>query len=144
MNLQAQFFALSAERRRGVHFALCQHALQIWQRALADQQITYHDSVVGLKHTLDQALPAEAYQAALAGQAQASLDKRYLEPLVALQDEDLELPGPLSYAFYALYHLYQKYAKGAEVDDWLIVNQALAAENDQQRWLQLMQAALEP
>ena len=65
-----------------------------------------------------------------AGVDRAGVARRYLEPLAALQDDDLELLGQIELAYYAIYNLYRGAVAGAAIDDWLIVNQALTAEED--------------
>ncbi len=59
-----------------------------------------------------------------------------------MQDDDLTFPGPVTFAYYALYNLFKKYAGHEEVDDWLIVNQALSSEPDASRWSELLESAI--
>ncbi|HET8647197.1 MAG TPA: hypothetical protein VFO85_17000, partial [Vicinamibacteria bacterium] len=87
----------------------------------------YVDSVVGAKHSVDVALPRDALAAATSGRRSPDVEARYGEPLAALQDDDLQLPDAVEFAFYAAYNCYRRHAQEADVDDWLIVNQALAA-----------------
>jgi hypothetical protein len=46
-------------------------------------------------------------------------------------------------AYYANYNTFNKYIRNEDVDDWLIVNQALSAEPDESRWQLLLEAASE-
>ena len=61
----------------------------------------------------------------------------------ALQDENLVFPEPVAFAYYAIYNLFRKYAAQADVDDWLIVNQALAAEADPEVRRRLLARAIQ-
>lgn len=54
--------------------------------------------------------------------------QHYLEPIAALQDDDLQLPGHVELASYAIYNLFRSAAAGAAIDAWLMVNQALGAD----------------
>ena len=47
---------------------------------------------------------------------------------------DLEFPDPVEYAYYAIYNLFRKYVQGRELDDWLIVNQALSSSDRPLEW----------
>ena len=59
-----------------------------------------------------------------------------------MQDADLEFPQEIQHAYYALYNLFRKHAIKEDVDDWLIVNQALSSEIDESRWLSLLADAI--
>jgi len=67
---------------------------------------------------------------------------RYREPIVALHDGDLDLPDTIEYAYYSLYNLFRKYTGIEDIDDWLIVNQAISSEADETRWAALLEAAI--
>jgi hypothetical protein len=124
-----QFSALPAARKRVVHLALCERALTRWQAFCASGvDLSYVESVCGTTQAVDPQLPVDAFWAVASETANPTLAQRYQEPLVALQDDDLELPDEIEYAFYAIYNLYRKYMAHQSVDDWLIVNQALAAQ----------------
>jgi hypothetical protein len=130
-DLRTEFDALPPDHKKEVHYALCTLALAAWQKfATASGTLTYRDSVVGLTHVLDWQLPADAFKAAFEAPDEpvsAALAQRYREPIVALQDLDLEFPDRMQFVYYALYNAFRKYAAGEPIDDWLIVNQALAA-----------------
>ena len=130
-DLRAAFEALDGSRRRAVQLALCRHALGVWEAYLRRHgPVEYIDSVVGLYHSVDSALPRDALASVEAGAERADVSHRYLEPIAALQDDDLELPGQIELAYYAIYNLYRSGIEGAAIDDWLVVNQALSAEED--------------
>lgn len=145
-NLREYFLALSPEGRKRVHQYLCARALAVWERfAAAEGKIRYMDSVVGLAHTVDLRLPADAFQAAFGtpdAATVAAIDRRYLEPITALQDDDVEFPDEIEFAYYAIYNAFEKYARGAAMDDWLIVNQALSSVQHSEDIRALMRAAL--
>lgn len=107
-DLRAAFEALDGPRRRAVQLALCRHALAVWEVYLQGEgPVEYVDSVVGLYHCVDSALPRDALVSVEAGVDRAGVARRYLEPIAALQDDDLERPGQIELAFYAIYNLYR-------------------------------------
>ena len=133
-----EFLTLGPDQRRSVYFALCEPALAVWHSyAQRRGEMAYVESVIGprppaagTRQAVDQQLPAEALASARQGDDRTNVAQRYLEPIAALQADDPAFPGPVTFAYYAIYNLFRKYAAQAEVDDWLIVNQALAAEAD--------------
>lgn len=143
-DLRAAFNSLDRPRRRAVLLALCRHALGVWEAYLQHEgRIEYVDSVVGLYHCVDSALPRDALASVEAGVNQTDVAHRYLEPMTALQDDDLKLPNHLELAYYAIYNLYRSAVEGAAIDDWLIVNQAPSAEEDPALWRTLLADALQ-
>lgn len=126
------FFDLGADRRRQVHLLLCEDALLAWNLYAQGKpaQLRYRDSVVGMWHNVDVDLPARALSAARAGVDLTDVSGRYLEPTVALQDDDLAFPDPVEFAYYAIYNCFRKYVGGDDISDWLIVNQALSIHHD--------------
>jgi hypothetical protein len=143
-DLRAVFEGLDGSRRRAVQLALCHHALGVWEAYLQRHgPIEYVDSVVGMYHCVDSALPRDALASVEAGVDRAGVAQRYQEPIVALQDDDLELPDHVELAYYAIYNLYRSAIEGAAIADWLIVNQALATEDDPALWRMLLAGALQ-
>ncbi len=144
-NLQDEFLSSPAGSRKVVHRFVCGKALEVWQEFVAQEtKITYADSVVGLAHEVDTQLPTEAFRAAFAGCSAEESDNisyRYLEPISALQDMDLEFSAPVLMAYYAIYNAFCKYARGENNDDWIIVNQALATDPENAR--AMLKAALQ-
>jgi hypothetical protein len=126
-----QFLALAPAQRRVVHELLMEHALGKWT-AHADREgvLSYRESVCGTEQTVDANLPGDALAAVRSGQDIASVAHRYGEPITALQDADLSFPEPVIFAYYAIYNFFRRYAMHAEVDDWLLVNQACSSEDD--------------
>ncbi|MGW6726044.1 hypothetical protein ACWF9G_09085 [Nocardia sp. NPDC055029] len=126
------FFQLGADRRRQVHLSLCEDALPTWIGFIRGEPapLRYRDSVVGMWHHVDVELPADALRSARAGVDLADIGSRYLEPITALQDDDLAFPDSVEFAYYAIYNCFCKYVRGDDIPDWLIVNQALSVHDD--------------
>jgi len=139
-----EFFALTQAQRRSVHFILCEYALENWiGYTKARDRIEYVESVVGTRQDVDLLLPLDALKAAKLGQTSPDIAARYREPITAMQDEDLEFPETIVFGYYAVYNLFRKYAQKEVVDDWLIVNQALSAENDKEARAGLLLSAVQ-
>jgi hypothetical protein len=135
MNLAETFHQLTPGHQRQVHLALCEHALAVWVGYVKTRApICYTDSVVGMRHEVDIELPADALRSARAGADLANVKSRYREPIVAMQDDDLMFPDPVTFAFYAIYHCFKKHACREDIDPWLIVNQALSSDDDSNSW----------
>jgi hypothetical protein len=133
-SMPLNFFLLDADQRRLVHIMLSENALDIWNGFIqAQAQIEYVESVVGTHQVLDPFLPQEAFQAASRGERSEEIAKRYREPITALQDDDLEFPEHITFAYFAIYNLFRKYSLAEPVEDWLIVNQALSALADPEK-----------
>jgi hypothetical protein len=129
----AAFLAMPPARRREVHLLLCEHALEVWEQHFPPgDPPSYVESVVGTRQVLDVGLPREALDAVRVGRDDANLDYRYREPIAALQDDDLEFPDAVEFAYYAIYNAFRRHVQGADLDDWLIVNQALASVGAEQ------------
>ena len=128
----AAFFAsLSSAQKRAMHFHLCAAALETWNQFTSERPvISYVESVCGTQQTVDRGLPARAFASAESGRDADGIADRYLEPLSAMQDDDLVFPDRIEDAYYAVYNLFRKYACAEAIDDWLIINQALAAGAD--------------
>jgi hypothetical protein len=142
-SLAQQFRALAPCQKRTVHFILCDYALGKWRDYAASRgRIRYAESACATSHVVDKKLPGDAFESAREGRDRGTVDERYLEPITAMQDFDLEFPDSVRYAYYAVYNLFQKYARLEPIDDWLIVNQALASETDKSKWRPLLEEAI--
>jgi len=129
------FAQLAPHRQWRVQLALCGDALEVWTRyARTHAPIRYADSVVGMQHALDVALPADALCSAGAGEDLAHVARRYEEPITALQDDDLTFPREIKFAYYAIYNCFLKHACNEPIDPWVIVNQALSSNNNEASW----------
>lgn len=134
-DLHSAFHALDAAQRRSVHLELCQFALQRWWAQVREAApMRYIETVVGTEQLVDTRLPDDALACAQAGRDERNVAFRYREPITALQDDDLEFPDPVEYAYYSIYNLFRKYVLGDAIDDWLIVNQALSASERPPEW----------
>ena len=59
-----------------------------------------------------------------------NIEHNYSEPIAAMQDEDLKFPESIMFAYYSIYNLFRKYVCNDNIDDWLIVSQALSSETN--------------
>jgi len=134
-DLRQAFEALDPAARRRVQIALCVDALPCWEAyAAAHAPIDYVESIVGTQQRVDLQLPAQALACVQAGTPAGDIAHRYLEPITAMHEDDLELPDPVQFAYYAIYNLFRRYALGRPIDDWLIVNQALSSSLQATEW----------
>jgi hypothetical protein len=137
------FLSLNNGQKRFVHLELCRNALSVWSNYVAlFDEISYVESVVGTFQIVDKLLPNAAFEAAVEGKDSANINWRYAEPINALHDDDLEFPDNIEFAYYAVYNLFNKYVLHQKIDDWLIVNQALSAETDENLWQKLLKQAI--
>src|SRR3989442_241529 len=98
-SLREQFLALTPGQKRVVHFSLSEHALAKWTAFTGSRGvITYTESVCGTKQAVDATLPQDAFRCAQHSRDVANVQQRYQEPIVAMQDGDLELPGAVEFA----------------------------------------------
>jgi hypothetical protein len=84
-----------------------------------------------MRHEVDVHLPHDALRSANTGEDLADVEGRYREPIVAMQDDDLEFPDPIEFAYYAVYNCFRRHVRGEGIDPWLIVNQALSSSKDE-------------
>lgn len=130
-NLADTFLSLDSQQKRLVHLALCENALRIWQEYSAQfEEISYVEWVVGTSQIVDKSLPKDAFEAVIRGRDERKIDLRFCEPISAMHDDYLEFPDNIEFGYYAIYNLFNKYILNQNIDDWLICNQALSAEND--------------
>ncbi|MFE3028796.1 hypothetical protein, partial [Nocardia tengchongensis] len=117
MTPRQRFSQLGADHRRLVHLSLCEEALPTWIDYVQGKRarLRYRDSVVGIRHHVDVELPTDALRSAHAGTDLADIGGRYLEPISALQDDDLTFPDPVEFAYYAIYNCFRKYACGDDI-----------------------------
>jgi hypothetical protein len=142
-DLAKTFLNLNNEQKRFVHLELCRNALSVWENYVARfDEISYVESVVGTFQIVDKLLPKVAFEAVIIGKDSANIDHRYGEPIAAMQDDDLEFPNEIEFAYYAIYNLFNKYVLRQNIDDWLICNQALSAETDSEKWQNLLNNAI--
>lgn len=144
MNLQEEFLSLSDEEKRLVQFILCENAVSILNRYFAETgEIEYVESIVGTTQIVDSKLPSDAFEAAQTGKNLHNVNYRFAEPITAIQEEDLIFPEEIEFAYFSIYNLFQKFVLRREIDDWVIVNQAVSAEKDESKWFDLLKNAIE-
>ena len=143
MSPDESFRLLAPMRQQQVHLRLCGEALDVWTTYAAQHSpIRYTDSVVGMRHEVDVLLPRDALRSAQSCTDLADVQGRYREPIVAMQDDDLEFPDPIEFAYYAIYNCFRRHVLGEQIDPWLIVNQALSSLNDEALWAPRLAAAI--
>ena len=104
--------------------------------------IHYVEGVCGTAQTVDQDLPEDALAAVRSGQGIEAVAQRYREPIVALQDHDLDFPESVEFAYYAVYNFFRRYARQEEIDDWVLVNQSLSSTEDAKTGTVLLRKAI--
>ncbi|SRR6266571_2930768 len=126
------FGTLDAPNRREALVRLAESvALRVWNEFVAaERAVTYRDSVVGMSHALDLDLPAKAIDSVKGGADANLIADAYAEPIVALQDLDMELPDAAEYAYYSIYNLFRKYCRDEDIEEALILNQILSSLSD--------------
>jgi len=122
----SRYLEMNRLEQKNIQVLLCRRALEIWERDNPNN-CQYRESVVGTIQELETSLPRLALESVIAGRDLYSVKERYREPICALQDEDLILPEPSLSAYYAIYNLFKSCVLGAEIDNWLVVNQALSS-----------------
>jgi hypothetical protein len=139
----AAFAELSVYRRIEAMRVACGDALEVWRRYRKDGvPLDYRDGVVGEHHTVDDLLPVRALAEVdryLGGDHvdPAQTDKDYSEPIVAMQDDDLDLPGPVAQAYYAIYNLHRIAFRfrHAPADDVVLSQVASAVDVELDDWV---------
>lgn len=138
----AEFRALPQHRRYQALVVAARDALEVWRTFRSGgARIEYHDSVVGQHHVVDDALPERAFGATelvLAGRDwDLHILGQYREPIVAMQDDDLEFPDKVEFAYYAIYNLLRIVAndKHAPDEDLVMSQVSGAVEVELDDWL---------
>ena len=143
MTPRERFLALSPPERRVVHELLVEQALARWKaHAGKEGEIRYRETVTGTEQIVDAGLPEDAVRAVRSGEGVDAVNRRYGEPSTALQDSDLSFPEPVEFAYYAILNYFRKYALQRDVDDWVIVNQAVSSL-DERKWEDTLRSAIE-
>lgn len=124
-----KYTELNPEQKSQLHYSLCLKSLEVWNvYTIKQKKIVYTEMVCGTRQVVDNELPIKAYKAACKGKRSRSISQSYLEPMSAIQDDDLAFPENIEYAYYSIYNFYNKYSEKEDIDDWIIVNQALSSE----------------
>lgn len=141
--LPESFLDLNAHEKKQSQIKACTFALSVWKTYCAQRkEMIYSDSIVGMAHRVEKDLPEKALQAVIDGLVSPEITQAYREPIVALQDMDIDWPDQIEFAYYAIDNLYRKYALNLPIDDWLIINQALSSESNSSQWEDLLESFL--
>jgi hypothetical protein len=125
-----RFHALREDDRIASLVLACEPALVVWLTWATREKPVYIDTVVGMRHEVDLDLPVRALEQVRQRHAKPNPDEiihAYVEPIVALQDSDWEMPGNLELAYYAIYNLHRLvYEPQDTITPALILEQAIA------------------
>jgi hypothetical protein len=124
----SKYFRLSEDKQMLVQIELCDRANEAWGNYTKERgPVSYRESVTGTMQAVDVTLPSDAIEAVKNRTDAKSVSRRYLEPVAAMQDQDLSWSDEMDLAYYAIYNLYRFHIAGTLSDSWIIVNQALSA-----------------
>jgi hypothetical protein len=141
MDLESWCRSLPEAELLNLALRLCNKALPIWDEYCEENKPEYVDTVVGMFHKVDPgflkriSLYIETY---IEPHSPGSLDEglkkledEFTDPIIALQDQDWDLPDAVRLTFYAFYNLVcgvkEKYSVFNELSNYVSVNQALDA-----------------
>ena len=130
--------ALPEKQRIMALYTGCVKALATWESYIEGKNIVYHDAIVGIKHEVENTVPREALKLVKKNILEVGLEQaanlaedikhRYAEPICALQDDDLEFPYVIEYAYYSIYNLFSLiYDPIFTITEHLIINQFINA-----------------
>jgi hypothetical protein len=114
VSLQKYIEGLSKENQFRLAIKLARLTLPIWNKFAAKSDLTYRDSVAGLNHAVDKNLLKEAIESIEKylnnnisdfSEKETNLYKKFIDPIIALQDDDWDLPDEVLKTFYAVYIL---------------------------------------
>ena len=142
------FTDLTESQRRIVLFSLTGESLARWREfGSAVKLVEYTDSRGGgVQRILDLQLPPDAFATASTGGETEKINARFQDPLAALHKGDLVLPQDVECAFHAIHNLFLRFACNEQIDEWLIVKQALSSDSDEvgaERFVRAMNRVLE-
>jgi hypothetical protein len=131
--------ALPEKQRIMALYTGCVKALATWESYIEGKNIIYHDTIVGIKHEVENTLPREAlklvkkYILELGNgflvELTEDIKHRYAEPVCALQDDDLEFPDVIEYAYYSIYNLFSLvFDPIFTITEHLIISQFISAQ----------------
>ncbi|MCX6318901.1 MAG: hypothetical protein NTW29_16600 [Bacteroidetes bacterium] len=113
MTLQEYISSISTTRQFELAIRFARLALPLWEAYAAREELTYQDSVVGMKHSVEKELLEHTIDAVESFLANLKSDQEKLlsysgdftDPIVALQDGDWELPYGAEKVFYSVHNL---------------------------------------
>lgn len=125
MTLEHRVEALPDARRLAVALQLLHRALPLWDGHTQGQAVRYRDSVVGMEHRIAPDLLARTIDMVDRHRRAPwflqwlslriglmRLAAEFDDPLVSLQDLDMEWPEPVKLTFYAAHNLLEHLIKG--------------------------------
>ncbi len=129
-----RLLALDEESRVDALVVACERALVAWMMYAVQKKPRYVDGVVGLTHVVDVDLPTRALDEVRDRHdlpVVAPTILAWVEPIVALQDGDFQLPKRVEYAFYAIYNLHRLVFEPSDaLTPFLVLSQAISAVVD--------------
>lgn len=129
--IHTRFLALSREAQIDALVLACEPALVSWTTWALRTKPEYVDTVVGMRHVVDIDLPARALEEVRRRHEAPDVlptQKDYVEPIVAMQDDDWEMSEQNEYAYYAIYNLHRFVFEPQDtVTASLVLNQAISA-----------------
>ncbi|WP_318640275.1 hypothetical protein [Flavobacterium ardleyense] len=118
MTLEEHIDNLPKDKRFDIAIRLTRLTLAIWNNYADKNELTYHDTVVGLLHSVDRTLLKKTIDAVekyiLTNRINKAIIKnfdlipfsrQFSDPILALQDSDWELPYEVERTFYAVHNL---------------------------------------
>jgi len=123
MSLQKYIDCLTKENQFKLAIKLARLALPVWDKFADRTELTYMDSVTGSKHTVDKDLLLRVIESIEnnlmdnrfdLNDEETKLYKMFIDPIVALQDNDWELPDEVLKTFYSVYILIEALIDGGK------------------------------
>lgn len=130
-HLADQFFSLGSEQKRLAILLLAKRALHSWRNHFPEgAHLQYQESITGSTQIVELNLPEDAIKEVESSTFDAGVAERFKEPIVALQDMDLELPEQAELAYYGIYNAHRLFKQQANIEEKLVLNQLLSALPD--------------
>jgi len=140
MDLKEYCYSLSSNNVYALAIKMCENALPIWDDYTLNNELNYRDTVAGLNHIVRPELLLDTIQFCKEGPVIGSMQRKndfdklleeFIDPIVALQDLDWELPYSVERTFYAVYNLLTGAIEKSTIFDekthYVSVNQAADA-----------------
>jgi hypothetical protein len=110
MTLQNFCDRLPDDKKNQLALRLAKRTIPIWNNYADKHKLSYRDSIVGLKHTVERTLLEETLNeigisSFTKTEPLSDLYNKFIDPIVALQDDDWKLPNEVEKTFYCIYNL---------------------------------------
>lgn len=147
MTLQNYTDSLPIDKQFELAIRFIKLAMPIWDKYAGNNSLTYRDTVVGLVHSVDRNLLKNTIEAIenhistnkvnnllVKNSDILSSSRQFIDPIVALQDTDWELPYEVEKIFYAVHNLLEASVGNTktvfdESTIYVAINQAIDALN---------------